>query len=64
MKEAPSFITDGSTNKMAMAKQSLAALEGNKDLKAMLKLALKSADWRQWLVLWKPQFVNGVNWGC
>jgi hypothetical protein len=43
-KEAPSSIMDGSTNKMAMAKQFLAALEGDDDLKAMLKLALKSAD--------------------
>jgi len=43
-KEAPSSITDGSTNKMAMAKQFLAALEGDDDLKAMLRLALTSAD--------------------
>ena len=43
-KEAPSSLTDGSTNKMAMAKQFLAALEGDDDLKAMLRLALTSAD--------------------
>jgi hypothetical protein len=43
-KEAPSSITNSSTNKMAMAKQFLAALEGDDDLKAMLKKALKSAD--------------------
>ncbi len=43
-KEAPSSITNSSTNKMAMAKQFLAALEGDDDLKAMLKQALKSAD--------------------
>jgi hypothetical protein len=43
-KEAPSSITNSSTNKMAMAKQFLAALEGDDDLKAMLKQALKSPD--------------------
>jgi hypothetical protein len=42
-KEAPSSLTDNSKNKMEMAKQFLAAMEGDADLKAMLKKALESA---------------------
>jgi hypothetical protein len=42
-REAPSSLTDSSKNKMEMAKQFLAAMEGDADLKAMLKKALDSA---------------------
>jgi hypothetical protein len=42
-REAPSSITDGSKNKMEMAKQFIAAMQNDEDLKEMLKKALFSA---------------------
>ena len=42
-REALSSITEGSNNKMEMAKQFLAAMEGDADLRAILKKVLDSA---------------------
>lgn len=42
-REAPSSITDGNKNKMKMAKQFIAAMQNDDDLKEMLKKALSSA---------------------
>eukprot|EP00978_Attheya_sp_CCMP212_P005014 scaffold11078_cov48-Attheya_sp.AAC.2 len=64
--KAASSLTDGSpSDKVAMAKQFLAAMELDDELKKLFQAALGAPSiwgWRRWLVDYKPQFNSGVNW--